>query len=208
MDKIKIIREALESIEGAWIDAVPLEKINKALQALAELEQQEFEKKLTPDIKELMIEDYVRCMKKAGLQGSGKFLSSYFEQPTVNEDIDQLIHLLDAKLNKFIMLCMTSNRYNSHDLEFILQEFKKSLSQVKPSVWKKYPEHEPKLNSRIIKAYLDEYKGIDPSGLDTPSEWLGREGHIHPERLRCYPDTQLIPFYWCYEADLIKTIKE
>ncbi len=110
MEQIKIIKEAIKQI--AHKSGILLRSYSGAAgkygrdineltdsisQALAQLEQQDFERKISPDIKELMLADYTKCMKKTGLHETGKFLSSYFEQPTVNEALIKEIEF--AKLN-------------------------------------------------------------------------------------------------------------
>lgn len=191
MNKIKIIilKTIGDAVRNQEIDMLSLnaeDLTDRIAQALAELEQSQ----QTTPVCINREKDTTEARPPMGLK------SGYGNIQTVNEG-------LLNRIRKFIQwhtdtgeiplhsVCMQTNEQTN--LIDALKDCKTALSQVKPSVWKKYKDEKPEIHTSFI-SYSENW-GLEI--LSFAREWQMLD---HLESHKCK--------LWCYEQDLIKTIGE
>lgn len=159
--------------------AIPLDKRNELLSEQPTEHERHFGKAtIAEKYHKAMIEQV-----KRGCDGHCALYECICEQPTVNED---LLKEIDERIES-----MNNSGEPDYGMPELLERCKAALSQVKPSVWKKYPDEKPEIHNSFISYSRN-------CGVVVTSYARDYQIPEHFERNEME--------FWCYEADLISTI--
>jgi hypothetical protein len=187
-EQIKIIRECLEAVRNDYWGLM------SALNSIEKLTASHPER-MQNSIKYNDMDSKVQQINKA------LTVLAQLEQPTVNDDLIEKLRLVKKETSYF------------STAKDVIDEAIKALSQVKPSVvWKKYPDEKPQVpKNNVWVRVVYEYEITEMPSLTRIQVSSCYYYHEHNqfetiEKERHGLKVKILR--WCYEADLISTIKE